>query len=222
MNCSKFWLASNSPRRREILTWAGWPLETTSSNGDETMLENEAPEQYVRRVAELKSRVDLGNASVGDIIISADTIVVFDGKILGKPKDALDAIAMLTAMRAGEHQVMTAIAVRRMDQTNARLELCRSKVKMRAYSDAEIQGYVDSGDSLDKAGAYAIQDRGFHPTEGFAGCMASVMGMPLCHLERLLRRDAGYAWTDWPSICQMKLEYTCPITSRVMAGEDIG
>ena len=87
MNRNKFWLASNSPRRREILTWADWQLETTSSNGDETMLENEAPEQYVRRVAELKSRVDLSNASESDIIISADTIVVFDGKILGKPKD---------------------------------------------------------------------------------------------------------------------------------------
>ena len=62
---------------------------------------------------------------------------------------------------------------------------------MRAYSDAEIQSYVDSGDPLDKAGAYAIQDRGFHPAEDFAGCMASVMGMPLCHLERLLRRDRG-------------------------------
>ena len=222
MNRSKFWLASNSPRRREILTWAGWKLETTSSNGDETMLENEAPEQYVRRVAELKSRVDLSNASDSDIIISADTIVVFDGKILGKPKDSRDAAEMLAAMRAREHWVMTAIAVRRADKNSARLELCRSKVRMRAYSDAEIQTYVDSGDPLDKAGAYAIQDRGFHPAENFAGCMASVMGMPLCHLERLLRRDADYTWTDWPSICQKKLEYTCPITSRVMAGEDIG
>jgi MAF protein len=222
MNRNRFWLASTSPRRREILTWADWPLETTSSNGDESMLENEAPQQYVRRVAELKSRVDLGNASGSDIIISADTIVVFAGKILGKPVDSQDAVRMLTAMRAREHQVMTAIAVRRVDQEKARLELCRSKVKMRAYSDAEIQRYVDSGDPLDKAGAYAIQDRGFHPAEGFAGCMASVMGMPLCHLERLLRRDADYAWTDWPSICQMKLEYTCPITSRVMAGEDFG
>ncbi len=222
MNRNKFWLASNSPRRREMLAWAGWPLETISSNGDETMLAEEAPEQYVRRVAQLKSRGDLGRASGSDIIISADTIVVFAGRILGKPKDAPDAVAMLTAMRAREHWVMTAIAVRRADQENARLELCRSKVRMRAYSDAEIQSYVDSGDALDKAGAYAIQDRAFHPAESFAGCMASVMGMPLCHLERLLRRDADYEWTDWPSICQKKLEYTCPITSRVMAGEDVG
>ena len=129
---------------------------------------------------------------------------------------------MLASLRAKEHWVMTAIAVRRLDQKSARLELCRSKVRMRAYSDAEIQTYVGSGDPLDKAGAYAIQDRGFHPAEGFAGCMASVMGMPLCHLERMLRRSRDYVWTDWPSICQKKLEYNCPITGRVMAGEDIG
>ena len=205
-----------------MLTWAGWQLETTSSNGDETMLENEAPQQYVRRVAELKSRVDLENASESDLIISADTIVVFEEKILGKPKDARDAAVMLASMRAKEHWVMTAIAVRRADQKSAQLELCRSKVRMRAYSDAEIQSYVDSGDPLDKAGAYAIQDRGLHPAEEFAGCMASVMGMPLCHLERMLRHSRDYYWTDWPSICQKKLEYTCPITSRVMAWEDVG
>jgi len=217
-----FWLASNSPRRREILTWAGWQLETISSNSDESRLEDEAPEQYVRRVANLKSRVDLPKASDSDIIISADTIVVFDGMILGKPKNAQDAITMLAAMCAKDHWVMTAIAVRRADEKSARLELCRSKVRMRAYADAEIQSYVESGDPMDKAGAYAIQDCRFHPAEGFAGCMASVMGMPLCHLERLLRQDADYAWTDWPSICQKKLEYTCPVTSRVMTGEDIG
>lgn len=205
-----------------MLTWAGWQLETTSSNGDETMLEDETPQQYVRRVAELKSRVDLENAAGSDIIISADTIVVFEGKILGKPKDAQDAAAMLASLRAKEHWVMTAIAVRHAGRENARLELCRSKVRMRAYSDAEIHSYVDSGDPLDKAGAYAIQDNSFHPAEDFSGCMASVMGMPLCHLEKLLRRSRDYAWTDWPSICQKKLEYTCPITSRVMAGEDIG
>jgi MAF protein len=222
MKRNKFWLASTSPRRREILTWAGWQLETISSNGDETMLADEAPQQYVRRVAEFKSRVELVNAAESDFVISADTIVVFEGKILGKPKDSLDAAAMLASMRANEHWVMTAIAVRYAGEESAQVELCRSKVRMRAYSDAEIQEYVDSGDPLDKAGAYAIQDRGFHPTMDFKGCMASVMGMPLCHLERMLRRSRDYAWTDWPSICQKKLEYTCPITSRIMAGEDIG
>lgn len=222
MNRDKFWLVSNSPRRREILTWAGWQLEKVCSNGDESILESEAPEQYVQRIAELKSRVELDTASGGDFIISADTIVVHHGKILGKPRDSTDAVEMLVAMRGGAHWVMTAIAIRHAGLEKAQLELCKSKVRMRAYSDEEMQTYVDSGDPLDKAGAYAIQDRGFHPAENFGGCMASVMGMPLCHLERLLRRSQDYEWTDWPSICQKKLEYTCPVTSRVMAGEDIG
>ena len=186
------------------------------------MLGPEQPEQYVQRIAELKSRVKLDEASDRDFILSADTIVVLNGKILGKPKDSMDAFEMLVSMRAGEHRVMTAIAIRHADLGIAHLELCKSKVRMRNYSDKEIQSYVDSGDPLDKAGAYAIQDRGFHPTEDFRGCIASVMGMPLCHLERLLRRSPDYDYTDWPSICQKKLEYRCPITSRVMAGEDIG
>ena len=129
---------------------------------------------------------------------------------------------MLAALRAREHWVMTAVAVRQAGSEAAGLELCKSRVSMRAYTDEEIKRYVDSGDPLDKAGAYAIQDRAFHPAEDFRGCLASVMGMPLCHLERMLRRSRDYTWTDWPSICQKKLEYTCPITSRVMAGGDLG
>lgn len=186
------------------------------------MLAGEAPEQYVRRIAALKSGVELKDAAPGDHIISADTIVVLDGAILGKPRDAQDATKMLTALRGRSHWVMTAVAVRQAGSGEAGLELCKSRVSMRAYTDEEIQRYVDSGDPLDKAGAYAIQDRIFHPAENFSGCLASVIGMPLCHLERMLRRSRDYAWTDWPSICQKKLEYICPITSRVMAGEDIG
>jgi len=222
MNSNKFWLVSNSPRRREILSWAGWRLEKMASNGDEAMLAGENPEQYVRRIAVLKSGVDLEDAAAGDFILSADTIVVLDGTLLGKPRDSKEAVGMLAALRARGHWVMTAVAVRQACSENAGLELCKSRVSMRAYTDEEIQRYVSSGDPLDKAGAYAIQDRAFHPAEDFRGCLASVMGMPLCHLERMLRRSREYAWTDWPLICQKKLEYTCPITNRVMAGEDLG
>jgi septum formation protein len=222
MSSNKFWLASNSPRRREILTWAGWQLEKISSNGDESMLANEPAEQYVRRTAELKSGVKPENISHSDFIIAADTIVVLDGKILGKPKDAIHSFEMLDLLRGREHWVMTAIAVRLANSDNAKIELCKSSVKMRFYSDEEIQRYIESGDPSDKAGAYAIQNPEFHPAENFEGCIASVMGMPLCHLERTLRLYQNYEWTDWPSICQKKLEYKCPVTRRVMAGEDIG
>jgi septum formation protein len=222
MSLNKFWLASNSPRRREILTWAGWQLEKVSSNGDETMLDGEPAELYVRRTAELKSRVKPENISPSDFIIAADTIVVLNGKILGKPKDASHSFEMLDLLRGRGHWVMTAIAVRLAGSNNAKIELCRSNVKMRFYSDEEIRSYIKSGDPSDKAGAYAIQNPEFHPAENFLGCIASVMGMPLCHLERTLHLYQNYEWTDWPSICQKKLEYKCPISKRVMAGEDIG
>ena len=222
MNPNKFWLASNSPRRREILAWAGWRLEKIPSNLDESMLEMETPEQYVRRIAGSKSSVVLEKASASDTIISADTIVALDGKILGKPKDSQHACEMLVSMRARGHWVMTAIAIRHVDSRIAQIDLCKSQVKMRNYSDEEIRQYVESRDPLDKAGAYAIQNHKFHPAENFRGCIASVMGTPLCHMERLLRRNQNYEWTDWPAICQKKLEYSCPITSRVMAGEDVG
>jgi septum formation protein len=218
MNQNKFWLASNSPRRREILTWAGWPLETVSSNVDETVLDLEMPEDYVCRIALLKCQADPQGAFAGARIISADTIVVFDGRILGKPQTSSDAVEMLAAMRGRTHWVMTAVAVRSAGRDAVRLELCKSQVKMRRYSDDEIRGYVASGDPMDKAGAYAIQN----PTVNFTGCMASVMGMPLCHLERTLRDDDNYEPTDWPAVCQKKLEYTCTVTRLIMAGEDAG
>ena len=222
MNSIKFWLASNSPRRREILTWARWQLKKVPSNVDESMLEMETPERYVRRIAELKSGVELKEASAYDFVISADTIVALDGKVLGKPKDSQHAFEMLVSMRARSHWVMTAIAVRQANSRIAQFDLCKSPVKMRDYSDEEIRRYVESGDPLDKAGAYAIQNRDFHPADNFRGCFASVMGMPLCHLERQLRLNPNYDWTDWPAICQKKLEYKCPITNRVMSGEDVG
>jgi septum formation protein len=222
MNQNKFWLASNSPRRREIATWAGWQLEKVSPDVDESMLEKETAERYVKRIAELKSGIRLEKASADDFVISADTIVALDGKILGKPRDAQHAFEMLVSLRARDHWVMTAIAVRRADEEKTRVELCKSQVRMRAYSDQEIARYIESGDPIDKAGAYAIQNQEFHPAEKFCGCMASVMGIPLCHLERSLRHNPNYDWTDWPSVCQKKLEYKCSITNRVMAGEDVG
>jgi septum formation protein len=205
-----------------MLSWAGWPLESTSSDVDETMLDAEKALDYVCRIARLKCQADPQGAQTGERIISADTIVALDGAILGKPQSAEHAVEMLAAMRGRAHRVMTAVAVRSAGSDAVRLELCKSHVEMRAYSDEEISTYVASGDPLDKAGAYAIQNKAFHPALNFAGCRACVMGMPLCHLERTLRHDENYEPTDWPAICQKKLEYTCPVTRRIMAGEDVG
>ena len=221
MNGYEFWLASNSPRRREMLKWADWSLNLAASNVDESLLNGEIAEDYVRRLAMTKSAV-LKDVPEKDFIISADTIVVMDGEILGKPTSAAHAFSILAALRGRSHWVMTAVAVRKGGQKEMKVELCRTEVRMRNYSDGEIEKYIESGDPMDKAGAYAIQNSNFHPADKFCGCMASVMGMPLCHLERTLRMFREYQSTDWPATCQFKLKYNCPITQRVMAGEDIG
>ncbi|MDK2980674.1 MAG: nucleoside triphosphate pyrophosphatase [Chloroflexota bacterium] len=222
MTTAKFWLASNSPRRREIISWLGWTFQSAPANIDESALPGEKPLAHVNRLALGKCCVEIAEAQPGEIVIAADTIVALDDDILGKPADEQDAIAMLKSLRNRSHQVITAIAVRRIGQPQVLQDTCISNVHMRAYSDAEIEAYVRSGDSMDKAGSYAIQNEDFHPALNFAGCFASVMGMPLCHLERTLRKLEGFPPENLAVICQGNLEYDCPITARVLAGENIG
>jgi len=222
MNIRTFWLASNSPQRREILSWSDWNIRTISSNVDESLEEGESPREYVLRMAERKCAEGLMLTDRDDFVIAADTTVVLDEKILGKPDHAQQARAMLAALRGREHRVMTGLAIGGLGISRPRQDICVSIVRMRELTDREIQAYVDTGDPLDKAGAYAIQNPYFDPTVSFDGCYASVMGMPLCHLERTLRSFPDYHHTNWSEICQMKLKYDCPITARVMSGEDIG
>jgi MAF protein len=221
MNRSEFWLASNSPRRREMFGWVDWKLNFVSANVDESQYENELPENHVRRLAIEKCK-SLINIPSTDFVIAADTIVVLDHMILGKPANTEHAYQTLVNLRGRSHWVMTSVAVRQGDQENPSHEICKTEVKMRDYSDSEIIHYIESGDPMDKAGAYAIQNKDFHPVIDFGGCMASVMGMPLCHLERTLRKFSNYQETDWPKICQFHLKYRCPITDQVIAGDIVG
>lgn len=205
-----------------MLSWSGWQLELRSPDADESMKSDETPEEYTRRLAMYKSYAQIHAAGPGDFIIAADTIVVLNGQILAKPENPQRAFEMLSDLRDRDHHVLTAVAIRQARDNFPRMDICCSDVYMRDYSNDEIRAYIESGDPLDKAGAYAIQNREFDPVAGFAGCVASVMGLPLCHMERTLRSFLDYEATDWPKICQKKLEYTCPITKRVMSGEDIG
>ena len=222
MTTAKFWLASNSPRRREIISWLGWTFESAPANIDESALEAEKPLAHVNRLAQGKCQVEITAAKPGEIVIAADTIVVLDDTILGKPADEEDAFEMLKSLRNRTHQVITAIAMRQVGLPDVLQDYCVTNVQMRDYSDAEIEAYIQSGDPMDKAGGYAIQNAAFHPALNFAGCFASVMGMPLCHLERTLRRLADNQPANLADICQENLDYVCPITARVLAGENIG
>jgi len=213
-----FFLASNSPRRRELLRLFGWVFVSRPAEVDESPLPDEPPQAYVLRLAECKARVVAEGAPEEALVLAADTTVVVDGTILGKPADSNQARAMLRQLRGRRHQVYTAIAlVRRRDDLRL-TDLGETDVPMREYTDDEIEAYVASGDPLDKAGAYAIQHAGFKPVERLDGCYANVMGLPLCHLARSLPRAGIPVSVDIPAACQGFLGYRCPVYSQILRG----
>lgn len=218
----QFWLASSSPRRNQMLSWTGMNFKTIHADIDESLQTEESAEDYVIRLASGKAAAVIQQVPLQEIIIAADTTVVLHNEILGKPDTAGAAIQMLKDLRGRTHQVITAVCVLQNGIPEFQVERCISHVTMRLFSDEEIEEYVKSGDPLDKAGAYAIQHARFHPAVNFHGCYASVMGLPLCHLERTLRLIRGYQWRDMAQICQKNLVYTCPIHALIFAGEDIG
>jgi MAF protein len=215
MSIEMILLASNSPRRKQLLALTGWPYRIQPADVDETPLPGEPAEAYVLRLAESKARAAAGSAAEG-LVLAADTTVVDAGAILGKPNDADQARAMLRQLRGRSHQVLTALAVLQSRSDRLLTEVCATDVPMRTYSDAEIEAYVASGDPLDKAGAYAIQHTGFHPVALLAGCYANVVGLPLCHLARMLRALGLPPRADLPQACQAALGYPCPVYEQIL------
>jgi septum formation protein len=212
-------LASNSPRRRGLLALGGWSFEVLAADVDERQLTGEAPAAYVLRLAETKARAVASLVQAGTLVLAADTIVVDQGELLGKPVDSVDATRMLKQLRGRTHQVYTGLAVLRVRDGRLLSDLCVTDVPMRAYSDQQIKAYVRSGDPLDKAGAYAIQHAGFRPAQDMTGCYASVMGLPLCHLTRLFSQFGLPAPRDAALACQGELGYDCPISGAILRGE---
>jgi len=215
-------LASNSPRRRELLALSGWTFLVQPADVDESQRPAEAPGDYVLRLAEAKARACAARQPAGTLVLAADTTVALDGELLGKPRDAGEAADMLRRLRGRSHRVYTGLAAMRAPDGNPATDLAVTEVPMRAYTPAEMAAYVASGDPLDKAGAYAIQHAGFHPVEALAGCYAGVMGLPLCHLVRTLARLGLTPPANVPAGCQAALDYRCPISAAVLRGETVG
>jgi len=209
-------LASNSPRRRHLLALADWMFSVSVADVDESLRWNESPKEYVLRLAETKARAIAAHAD--QIILAADTAVVDGNDVLGKPKDMAEAVTMLTRLRGHTHQVYTGVALLRLSDGLLLKELCVTDVPMRDYSDEEINTYVQTGDPLDKAGAYAIQHPQFHPVAGMSGCYASVMGLPMCHVVRMLRKIEISPRANVPVNCQTLLEYQCPVSRAILSG----
>ena len=212
-------LASNSPRRKQLLALGGWRFNVLVADVDESQLPDEAPGDYVLRVAEKKARKSAEKAYDQNVIVAADTAVVEGGEILGKPLDERDAVHMLKRLRGHTHQVFTGLALLRVNDDYALTDLTVTDVPMREYSNEEIEAYVQSGDPLDKAGAYAIQHPRFHPVENLEGCFASVMGLPLCRLAYLLQKYDIVPESSVGIRCQAELQYDCSISSAILRGE---
>ena len=209
-------LASNSPRRKQLLALGGWEFATAPADVDESVLPGETPRDYVLRLAEAKARASAQQAEAGLVVVGSDTTVVIDVDILGKPADSAEAESMLKRLRGRTHQVYTGIAVFKVADGRLLSDLCITDVPMRDYSDDEIRDYVATGDPLDKAGAYAIQHPGFQPVASMSGCFSSVMGLPHCHLARLLREFDIHPVADLPSNCQAFLKYECPVFPLIL------
>ncbi len=181
-------LASQSPRRRELLEQLGVPLVVRPAHADEAVLPGEAARDYVLRVAREKAR--LCSAADGPIVLAADTAVVLGGEVLGKPSGADDARRMLRALSGTEHEVLTGVCVRRAPALELAAVVSTS-VRFAPLSGAEIEWYVATGEPLDKAGAYAIQGAGGAFVVRVDGSVSNVVGLPLAETADLLRR-AGF------------------------------
>jgi septum formation protein len=174
-------LASQSPRRRQLLSLIGIEHDVQPANIDETYFPGEQPRAHALRLAREKAEAIV---APGAVTIASDTIVILDGEILGKPADALEARSTLRRLSGRVHKVITAVAVRWRGQIVADAE--EVDVTFRLLSDADIAAYVETGEPMDKAGAYGIQGFGATIVERVEGDYFAVMGLPLNRLTRLL------------------------------------
>ena len=194
----RIYLASRSPRRRELLKQIGVPFESLllredlrrGADVDETPLPDESPGIYVLRIAAAKAEMAVRQIAYRGLpqkpVLAADTTVVFDGQIIGKPDDADHAARILRALSGREHQVLTAVAVALKDQVETQISV--SSVWFRELPDGEIRRYCASGEPLDKAGAYAIQGRAGAFVTRISGSYSGIMGLPLAETVELLQR----------------------------------
>ncbi len=175
-------LASASPRRQEILHNAAIPFETRPAEVDESHRRGESARDYVLRLAEAKARAV---AQPGETVLGADTVVVVEGRILGKPADPDEAKLMLRLLSGRRHDVLTGVCVLHAGECRTFVEL--TAVTFSSLSNQEVEAYVDSGEPLDKAGAYGIQGLASKFVERIEGCYFNVVGLPIARVHGVLQ-----------------------------------
>ncbi len=187
-------LASASPRRRELLEGLGLPFDVLPADVDEQPLPDETPGAMVQRLS-LKKALRVSASVPSGFVIGADSTVVYRGESLGKPVDDDDARAMLRRLRGTTHEVCTGVTV--VDSASGRRTTDRmtSTITLRDIGDEEIERSIASGEPLDKAGAYAVQDPQLRPASGWEGCYSNIVGLPVCRLLEMLT-ELGFSWPE--------------------------
>jgi MAF protein len=190
-------LASGSPRRRQLLACLGLPFRVVVPDVDEDVpsTSDHTPEEMAEALARAKA-LSVAQREGGGLVLAADTLVVHGDTVLGKPRDAAEAAAMLRRLRGREHRVITGVALANAARPDSALAgHVATDVRMRPYTDEEMAAYIARGEPFDKAGAYAIQDPQFRPVASYDGCYCNVVGLPLRAVVRLLGQ-AGLDITD--------------------------
>lgn len=202
-------LASGSPRRREMLKRLGVEYEVRAADVDEAPRDGEAPEALARRLAETKAAALV---QPGALVIGADTVVARGGELFAKPEDPADAARMLRELAGRDHVVITGVALAAAGQVRA--AALTSHVELRAFADEEIAAYVASGDPLDKAGAYAVQNEQFRPVARLRGCRCNVVGFPIGVVAELLAAAGARAPIGAAAACPYGLFSPADCCSR--------
>jgi MAF protein len=193
-----------------MLGWLDLTFTTTAAHIDESPIDHETPLALAVRLARRKAEAARADHTSDSVMLTADTVVDLDGRSLGKPGTPAEARAMLRTLRATPHTVHTCLALAAPDAGAVRTRCVTTEVRMRPYTDREIERYVATGDPLDKAGGYAIQHAGFHPVATVDRCYANVVGLPLCGLAALLRPWWDFDPASMPTLCLGQLGYPCP------------
>lgn len=180
-------LASSSPRRKDLLARLGTRFQIVPAEVEEESLNGELPHEQVGRLAHAKAK-EISDRFPDSWVLGADTIVVVDGRVLGKPRDREEAKSMLDTLAGRTHEVYTGYALINSAAGVSLVRWVRSLVTIRSLSPDEIEGYVDTGEPMDKAGAYAVQGIGSGIVESIAGSYTNVVGLPLCEVARDLQQ----------------------------------
>jgi len=198
-------LASASPRRRDLLSYLGIPFGVLPSDiAEDAAYDGGRPERVARRLAAAKARAVSAQMPAATVL-AADTVVAHRGALLGKPRDAAEAQAMLGTLRGRTHRVITAVAVLPAGRRRPLVGHVLTRVTMRPYADEEIAASIARGDPFDKAGAYAIQDEILRPVASYEGCYCNVVGLSLWLVVRLL----GRAGLDVTHVSEKQLPPPC-------------